>query len=372
MKIGILGGGQLGRMLLQAGTNYTAETFVLENDENCPSAHLCNCFVKGDINDFETVYHFGKQLDALTIEIESVNVEALEKLEFEGVRVYPSPKALRIIKSKITQKEFFKTNNIPTADFKITQTKSELKQLEYFLPAVHKISEGGYDGKGVEIIKDISQIDKAFDTPSILEKMVKVQKEIALIVAINDKGETVIYPPAEMVFDIRYNLLDYQVSPARIEKSILWKAEAIALKTIKELKSAGIFAVEMFIDDKNDILVNEIAPRVHNSGHHTIEANFCSQFDMLWRILLQYPLGNPKEILPSAMINLVGNEGYTGNAKYIGLDEILKLDNAYIHLYGKIQTKPGRKMGHITVIASDYNELTYQAHKIKNLIKVES
>ncbi len=370
MKIGILGGGQLGRMLLQAGINYVVDTYVLENDEHCPAAHLCHHFTKGNIQDFETVYNFGKQLDAITIEIESVNVDALEKLESEGVRVYPSSSALRIIKNKVTQKQFYKQHQIPTSEFVITQSLSELKLHSNFLPAVHKIGEGGYDGKGVQLIKEEKEIMNGFDSPSVLEKIVSIHKEIAVIVAVNENGELAVYPPAEMVFDARYNLLDFQVSPAIISKEVFWKVEAIAIKAVKELKSAGIFAVELFIDKKNDVLVNEMAPRVHNSGHHTIEGNFSSQYDMLWRILLQLPLGNTAPILPSAIVNIIGEEGHVGKAVYEGLDEVLKMNNAFVHLYGKTHTKPGRKMGHVTVLANDYAELSHKAHKIKNILKV--
>ena len=370
MKIGILGGGQLGRMLLQAAANYVAETYVLENDEHCPAAHLCHHFVKGDIKDFETVYQFGKGLDALTIEIESVNVEALEKLENEGVKVYPRPSAIKIIKNKITQKEFYKSNEIPSPDFKVTQTLADLQLYTSFLPAVHKLAMGGYDGKGVQVLKSEKAFDKAFNEPAVLEKMVNIKKEIALIVAMNSKGEAAIYPPAEMIFDQSLNLLDYQLSPAQLPEQVLWKAEAIALKLVKALQSPGLFAVEMFVDHNNEVLVNETAPRVHNSGHHTIEANYCSQYDMLLRIMLEYPLGNTDPILPSSIVNLVGAEGYSGEAKYDGLDEVLKMDNVFVHLYGKTQTRPGRKMGHVTIISKEINELTYKAHKIKNTLKV--
>ncbi|MBY0482457.1 MAG: 5-(carboxyamino)imidazole ribonucleotide synthase [Chitinophagaceae bacterium] len=370
MQVGILGGGQLGRMLLQAAANYTVETFVLENDANCPAAHLCHHFTKGDIRDFDTVYAFGKNLDAITIEIESVNIEALEKLASEGVRIFPNPASIRIIKNKITQKEFYKTNEIPSPDFVLTQSLEELKQQIHFLPAVHKIAEGGYDGKGVQVLKDLNAIDKGFDAPSVLEKMIDLQKEIAIIIAINEKGEAAIYPPAEMLFDPILNLLDNQVSPARIPEKVLWKAEAIALKVAKALKSPGLFAVELFIDRDDNVWVNETAPRVHNSGHHTIEANYCSQYDMLWRIILGYPLGNTKPISPSAIVNLLGAPEYSGNAVYEGLNEVLKADNVFVHLYGKADTKPGRKMGHVTILSSDYQELLYQANRIKQMLKV--
>jgi len=372
MKVGILGGGQLGRMLLQAAANYIVETFVLENDENCPAAHLCNHFIKGDIKDFDAVYNFGKQVDALTIEIEAVNIDALEKLENEGIKIYPKPAALKIIKNKITQKDFYKANEIPTPAYLVTNDLSELKNNKSFLPAVHKIGEGGYDGKGVQIIKNETDLDKGFNTSSVLEKMVDIKKEISIIVAMNDKNETEIYPPSEMIFDPVLNLLDYQISPAELPQRVLWKAEAIALKVVKDLKSAGLFAIEMFVDKNDDMFVNETAPRVHNSGHHTIEANYCSQYDMLWRIILNYPLGNTDPILPSSIVNLLGADGYSGEAKYEGLDEVLQMENVFMHLYGKKQTRPGRKMGHVTIINKDRTDLTYKAHKIKNILKVIS
>jgi 5-(carboxyamino)imidazole ribonucleotide synthase len=372
MKVGILGGGQLGRMLLQAAANYTVETFVLENDSNCPAAHLCHHFIKGDIKDFNTVYEFGKNLDAITIEIEAVNIEALEKLASEGVKIYPNPAAIRIIKNKITQKEFYKNNEIPSPNFLITNSLEELSAQINFLPAVHKIGEGGYDGKGVQVLIEATDIPKGFDAPSVLEKMVDIQKEIALIIAVNDKGETAIYPAAEMLVNQQLNLLDYQVSPARLPENILWKAEAIALKVAKSLNSPGLFAVELFVDPQGNVWVNETAPRVHNSGHHTIEANYCSQYDMLWRIILNYPLGNTDPIMPSAIVNLLGAPEQNGKAIYKGLEEVLRMDQVFVHLYGKTHTKPGRKMGHVTIISSDYQDLIHQANKIKHLLEVNA
>ena len=369
MKVGILGGGQLGRMLLQAAANYDVTTYVLENDAECPAAHLCHHFVKGNINDYDAVYNFGKQLDALTIEIEAVNVDALEQLEKEGVKVYPTPSAIRIIKNKILQKQFYADHEIPSSAFHITQNKSDLSNHISFLPAVHKLGEGGYDGKGVQVINAETELSLGFDAPSVLEKKINIKKELALIVGMNANNETITFPPAEMIFDQVYNLLDYQLSPAKIDEKQLWKAEAIALKIVNNLKSPGLFAVELFIDEHGDVWVNETAPRVHNSGHHSIEANYSSQYDMLWRILLNYPLGNPKEILPSAIVNIIGATGYEGDVKYEGLDEVLKMENVFVHLYGKKKTKPGRKMGHVTIISNDYQDLTYKAHKIKNTLK---
>ncbi|HTI93918.1 MAG TPA: 5-(carboxyamino)imidazole ribonucleotide synthase [Puia sp.] len=372
LKVGILGGGQLGRMLLQAAANYPVETFVLENDENCPAAHLCHHFVKGDIRNFDDVYNFGKGLNALTIEIESVNDDALEKLESEGVKVYPRSSALRIIKNKIIQKKYYTEHSIPTAEYHITDDLAGVRSRIDFLPAVHKIGAGGYDGKGVRIIRHKDDVDQAFDAPGVLEKLITVEKEIAQIIAVGAKGETAIYPPVDMVFDARLNLLDYQISPADLPQNLLWKVEAISLRVVKELKSPGIFAVELFVTKQGEVFVNETAPRVHNSGHHTIEANYSSQFDMLWRVILGYPLGNTDAILPGAIVNLVGAEGCSGEAHYEGLEEVLQMDNVFVHIYGKKDTKPGRKMGHVTIISREKQDLVYKAHKIKNTLKVIS
>ncbi len=371
-KIGILGGGQLGRMLLQAGANYPAETFVMENDPTCPAGHLCNHFTKGDITNYDDVYNFGKTLDAVTIEIESVNVDALKKLKADGVKIYPSPSALEIIKNKILQKQFYIENQIPTSEFIITKNKNELSNHINFLPAAHKLALGGYDGKGVQILKNEKDFSKGFDEDAVLEKLINIKKEISIIVSINEKGDTAMYAPVEMIFNKDFNLLEYQLSPANINEKTLWKAEAIALTVVKKLKSAGIFAVEMFIDQADNVWVNETAPRVHNSGHHTIEANFCSQFDMLWRIMLGYPLGNTKPIMHSAIVNLIGEGNYKGEAKYCNLNEVLKIENVFVHIYGKKETRPGRKMGHVTILSNERQHLTHIANKIKQTLKVIS
>lgn len=372
IKAGILGGGQLGRMLLQAAANYPVETFVLENDPDCPAAHLCKHFTTGDIKNFEDVYQFGKGLDVLTIEIENVNEDALQKLEDEGVKVFPRPAALKIIKSKIAQKEFYKNIEVPSGDFVITNSKAELLQHKDFLPAVHKLDTGGYDGRGVEVMKTEADLDRGFDAPAVLEKMIKVEKELSMIIAVNEKGETAIYDAVDMVVDQRLNLLSYQLSPAAIPEKTLWKAEAVALKVVKELKSPGIFAVELFSDAAGNIWVNETAPRVHNSGHHSIEACYSSQFDMLWRVMLGYPLGNTAQILPAAIVNLVGEPGHTGDAHYEGLNDVLAMDNVFVHIYGKKQTKPGRKMGHVTILSNEPQELVHKVNGIKQLLKVKS
>ena len=370
MKIGILGGGQLGRMLLQAAANYPIETFVMENEADCPAAHLCHHFTKGDIRNYEDVYHFGQQVDALTIEIENVNVEALEKLETEGKKIFPRPSVLRTIKDKILQKNYYASFQIPTSEFVVTENHHAVQALAHMLPMVQKMATGGYDGKGVQVIKEADQLKQAWDQPSVIEKMVNIRKEIAQMVAINEKGETAIYPPVEMIFDPYLNLLDYQLCPAELDQKTRWKAEAIALTVVKNFNSPGIFAIEMFVDDEGDVLVNETAPRVHNCGHHTIEAHYSSQFDMLWRVILGYPLGNTNAIMPSVMVNIIGAENYEGIARYEGLDEVLRIDNAFVHIYGKKKTKPGRKMGHVTILARDRQELSFQSHKVKQLLRV--
>ncbi|TAE70934.1 MAG: 5-(carboxyamino)imidazole ribonucleotide synthase [Bacteroidetes bacterium] len=369
-KIGILGGGQLGRMLLQAAANYAVETYVLETDEHCPSAHLCTHFVKGNLQNYDEVLAFGKLVDVLTIEIEHVNVEALEALEQQGVQVIPSAAAIRTIQNKILQKQLYTAHGIPTADYIITQTAEELTQHQAFLPAVHKLAKGGYDGKGVQVLNNQESLTQAFNEPAVLEKKVAIQQELALIVAVSTQGETAVYPLSEMVFNPYLNLLDFQISPARVSQEVLWKAEAIAIKVVKALKSPGLFAVELFVDANNEVLVNEVAPRVHNSGHHSIEGNACSQFDMLLRILLHYPLGNTQSLSASCLVNVLGAPNHAGPAVYQGLEDVLKMDGVYVHLYGKTHTKPGRKMGHITILDKDRTALIHKANKVKDFLKV--
>lgn len=358
----------MGRMLLQSAANYPVETFLMENDPECPSAHLCHHFTKGDIKNFDDVYNFGKNLDAVTIEIENVNAEALEKLENEGIKIFPKPSVLKIIKNKISQKQFYQQYQIPTSKFIITNNIAELNEQESFLPAVHKLGTGGYDGRGVQIIKTSEEIKKGFDAPAVLEKFIAIDKEIAQMVAVNEKGEAAIYPPVEMLFDPVLNLLDYQLCPAELTKQVLYKVEAIALAVAKNFRSPGLFAVEMFVDKAGEVYVNETAPRVHNSGHHTIEAHYCSQFDMLWRVILNYPLGNTNYILPSIMVNIIGSDGHSGEVLYDGLEETLKIENAFVHLYGKKETRPGRKMGHVTIMSHEKQELLFQSNKVKRTL----
>lgn len=372
IKAGILGGGQLGRMLLQAAANYPVVTYVMEKSADCPAGHLCHHFVEGDITREEDVYAFGRGLDVLTIEIEKVNVAALERLSNEGVKVIPHPSVIKTIQKKISQKAFYTDNSIPTPDYVVTGTLAELDNHLDRLPAVHKLSEGGYDGRGVQVLDTAQDLPMAFDAPAILEKKVKISRELSMLVACSQSHEIAVYPPVEMIVDPYLNQLDYQISPAILPDEVYWKAEAIAIKVVQSFKSAGLYAVELLVDASNDVWVNETAPRVHNSGHHTIEGNYSSQFDMLWRILLEYPLGNTDPVSTSAMVNLVGANDHAGKAVYAGLDQILAMDHCFVHIYGKEETRPGRKMGHVTVVHADRSELLHICNKIKHTIKVIS
>ena len=369
-KIGILGGGQLGRMLLQAAAGYAVETYVLEAGTDPPAAHLADHFIEGDITDYDTVYRFGKSVDVLTIEIEHVNVEALVQLEKEGLKIYPKPAVLKTIKDKGLQKLFYVQHHIPTADFTIIQSRQDILDHSQLLPAAQKLRTGGYDGKGVSIIRSTSELLRAFDQPSILEKLVDIALEISVIVARNDQGETAVYPATEMVFDPRYHLVDYLLSPAAITLEQSREAQALALQVVNAFDSSGIFAVELFLDRQGILWVNETAPRAHNSGHQSIEGNQSSQYDMQMRILQNLPLGNTEITKPSLMLNLIGEGGFTGPVFYEGLDEIMKMKDCFVHLYGKTETRPGRKMGHITILGKDREELIARAKDIKETIRV--
>jgi 5-(carboxyamino)imidazole ribonucleotide synthase len=359
-------------MLLQSAANYHVETYVLESGKNPPASSLCHYFTEGDIKDFDTVYSFGKKVDVLTIEIENINVDALIKLEAEGLKVIPRPAVLQAIKDKGLQKDFYRDHNIPTSDYILTENEEDLQTKLSFLPAAHKLRTGGYDGKGVSILKSESDTHKAFSEPSVLEKLVDIDKEIAVMVARNSAGDTAVYPAVEMVFDPKYNLVDMLLSPADITPAQTAEVQRIAKQVVDAFGSEGVFAVEMFLDKAGNVLVNETAPRAHNSGHQSIEGNYSSQYDMQMRVLQDLPLGNTDTILPSLMLNLIGEEGHSGHVYYKGMDEALKIKGVYIHLYGKHETKPGRKMGHITIIGENKNDLLDKARSLKEILKVIS
>jgi 5-(carboxyamino)imidazole ribonucleotide synthase len=372
LKIGILGGGQLGRMLLQCAANYHVETFVLESSAESPAASLCHHFVEGDIRDYETVYRFGKQVDVLTIEIENVNVDALYTLESEGIKIIPKPGVLATIQDKGQQKEFYVRHKIPTSEYILTDDLEGVRSHDSFLPAAHKLRTGGYDGKGVRLLRNHADIDYSFDAPGILEKLIDIDKEIAVIVARNEAGEIAVYPPTEMVFDPKYNLVESLISPAWLTDAQAQEAQRIAKHVVDALDSPGIYAVEMFLDKAGNILVNETAPRAHNSGHQSIEGNYSSQYDMQMRVLQNLPLGSTDTIMPSLMLNLIGEDGYSGPVIYEGLPTVLAMKDVYVHLYGKQETKPGRKMGHLTILSENKNDLLDRARSLKNIIKVIS
>ena len=369
-KLGVLGGGQLGRMLMQPCTNFNVFTSMLDGDENSPCKGIANEFICGEILDYDTVYNFGKDKDVVTIEIENVNIEALKKLESEGVKVYPQPNVIEIIKDKRRQKEFYKSKGIPTADFILTESKIDVSNFKEFLPAFHKLGTGGYDGGGVVKISTVEDLDKAFDAPGLLEKFIDFQKEISVIVARNPDGQVRAFPVVECVFHPEHNLVDYLISPAKLSVKQEAEAQEIAQNVIESFGMVGILAVEMFITKEGNIVVNEVAPRPHNSGHQTIDGNVVSQYEQHLRAILNLPLGDTSIKLPSAMVNLLGEEGYTGDAIYKGIEDLMAMDGVNILLYGKKVTKPYRKMGHITILNENVDALKKIIEEVKQKIKI--
>ena len=372
LKIGILGGGQLGRMWIQNALNYNVNVSILDPDKDAPCKNICDDFQVGSLADFNTVYEFGKKVDLLTIEIEKVNVEALKKLVAEGVKVYPEPHIIELIQDKGTQKQWLKEHHIPTSDFKLIDSKSDLNDLKWSLPYVQKLRKDGYDGKGVFIIKEKSQLTEAFEAPSLVEQMVDFEKEIAIIVARNESGEIKTFPAVEMDFHPTANLVEFQISPAAVSDFIQLKAANIAENIAEELGLIGLLAIEFFVCKNGEILVNEMAPRPHNSGHQSIEGNVCSQFDQHLRAITGQPLGDTANRANAVMINLLGEAGFSGEAVYQGLEEVLHLPGVYIHLYGKKITKPFRKMGHVTIIHNDREQAIKIAKEVKEKLKVIS
>jgi 5-(carboxyamino)imidazole ribonucleotide synthase len=370
--LGIVGGGQLGRMVIQSAISYNIDIHILDPDPNAPCKSICQKFINGSLNDFETVYAFGQACDIITIEIENVNTEALQRLADEGKEVFPQPYIIKMIQDKRLQKQFYKEKGIPTAEFILTEDKADVIRNAAFLPAVNKLGKEGYDGRGVQMLRTESDLEKAFEAPGLLEKLIDFDKEIAVIVAKNKKGETKAFPVVECSFHPTANLVEFLFSPAQISEETEQKAKEIALQVIEELGMIGILAVEMFVTKSGEILVNEIAPRPHNSGHHTIEANFTSQFEQHFRAVMDMPLGNTDTRCPAAMVNLLGEEGYIGDAIVEGLDQAMSQKGVYLHLYGKKITKPFRKMGHITILDEEVEVLKKRALEIKELVKIKS
>ena len=374
--MGILGGGQLGRMLLAETQKFDIHTSILESNKKAPCAEICNTFVVGDLLDFDAVYNFGKTVDVLTIEIENINLDALDKLEQEGLTIYPKPKDLRIIQSKARQKNFYIDHQIPTAEFSHYAYLEELihsfENSIIQFPFVWKAARFGYDGNGVKIVRNIKDLESLPNVECITEKLIPFKNELAVIVARNAAGEVKTYPVVEMEFHPEANQVEYVICPARIETEVAEKAREIALKVVSDLDFVGLLAVEMFQTEDDKILVNEVAPRPHNSGHYSIEASYTNQFEQHLRSVLNLPLGNTASKVAGIMVNLVGEEGFSGEVVYQNIEEILKIDGVTPHIYGKKETRPFRKMGHVTIVNSDIAIARKVAQKVKETIRVIS
>ncbi len=373
-KIGILGGGQLGKMLCLAVGKWHLDISILDPDAAAPARHFCNYFEQGDFKDYETVLQFGRKVDILTIEIEHVNEAALFQLEREGKVIHPRPSALSLIKDKGLQKEFYQKNGIPTADFVCFDDKKALKKgLETWqLPCVWKSRTGGYDGKGVSILRAIDDVEKLPDVACLLEKLVSIDKEIAVIAARNSDGDAVVYQSVEMEFDETANLLDLQLAPAYVSRRTENLVRKIALDLIEKLDICGVLAVEFFQTSRGEILVNEVAPRPHNSGHHTIEASITSQFEQHIRGILNLPLGDTRLTSASVMFNLLGTPPFEGDAHYKNFEKALDTGGVFVHRYGKAKTKPYRKMGHVNVLAEDVEVAYEKALALKKILRIEA
>jgi 5-(carboxyamino)imidazole ribonucleotide synthase len=375
-KLGILGGGQLGKMLLAETRKFDIQTYVFDPSMDAPCQFGATYFFIGDLMDYDTVYEFGKKVDLLTIEIENINLDALEKLEAEGLKVYPSPKTLRLIQNKGVQKDFYVENQIPTAAFKrfnnLNKLRSEIENGLIEMPFVWKCAQFGYDGNGVKIVRSITDIETLPNVECIAEQMVPFKNELAVIVARSASGEVKAYPVVEMEFHPEANQVEYVICPARIDFNIAKKANKIALQVSKAYNHVGLLAVEMFQTHDEGILVNEVAPRPHNSGHYSIEASYTSQFENHLRAILDLPLGNTGSKVAGIMVNLVGEEGFTGNVIYENIEKIMAISGVTPHIYGKRVTRPFRKMGHVTIVNEDMNEARRIAEEVKNTIRVIS
>jgi len=371
LKVGLIKGGQLGLMLLEASRSFDIQTFVLDDDPNCPCRSLCDEFVLGNCEDFDDVYAFGKKVDLITFEYEHINIDALKKLHKEGLAIFPSPDSLAIVQDKGRQKEFYRDNAIATSPFHLINNKQAIAPLVSRFPVVQKTRKAGYDGKGVMKLNGLDDLGKAFDGPSVLEEYVDFVNEIAVVVARNQQGEIALYPTVSMVFHPVQNLVEFLASPANITADVDAKARRLAIKIAEQINLVGVMAVEMFVTKDNEVLVNEIAPRVHNSGHHTIEANVTSQFEQHWRAVLGLPLGSTAIKSPAVMVNILGEAGFDGKARYEGIEEAIKLGGVHVHLYGKAITRPFRKMGHATIVDENVDKALTKARIVKEIIKVK-
>lgn len=362
----------MGRMLIQSAIDFNLEISILDPDPSAPCSLIAHKFVHGEFTDYQTVLDFGRKCQLVTIEIENVNTEALKQLVREGTRVWPQPEIIELIQDKCLQKKFFQDHNIPTAEFVLVEDSKEALGYEHMLPAFFKLGKAGYDGRGVQKLLKRDDFDDLLKGPGLLEKLVDFEKEISVIVARNQDGEIRTFPTVELVFNPQYHLVEYLFTPVLITIQQEQEAQELARKIISELDMVGLLAIEMFVEKSGTIVVNEIAPRPHNSGHHTIEGNQTSQYQQLWRAVLNWPLGSTASYGPTAMVNLLGEPGFQGPAVYDGLSEILAMDGVHIHLYGKKITKPFRKMGHVTLIETEGQSLEEKARIIKNHLKIIS
>jgi len=376
IKLGIIAGGQLGKMLVLAASNWNVKSYVLDKDDHCPASSSCTFFFRGDQLNYDDVYRFGQMVDVLALELENVNIEALKKLKQEGKKIYPDPDKLEIIQDKGLQKQFYQKIKVPSSPFSLFNSKQEILSAvdsgKLQLPFVQKLRKGGYDGRGVSIIRSKEDLINLLDGASVIEHLVDIEKEISAIVARNERGEVKCHPTVEMEFNPNANLVEKLICPSTLSKETEEEAEKIAVKIITELDLYGILAVEMFVDKNKNIWVNEVAPRPHNSGHHTIESAITSQFEQLLRAIFNLPLGSTKLKMPAVMINLLGESGYEGKVRYEGLTECMAVEGVKIHLYGKKITKPFRKMGHVTVLAPTIDEAKKKADFVKEKMKVIS
>lgn len=376
IKIGILGGGQLGKMLLEVTQRYDLYTKVLDPAADAPCKVGCKEFVQGSFNDYDTVMAFGADCDVITIEIESVNTQALRDLQAQGKKVFPQPEIVELIQNKVDQKQFYTDHNLPTAPWFGFKNKSDmmrkLDKLAFRLPFVWKAATGGYDGRGVAVIRNMKELEPLPDVPGLIEELAAIEHEIALVASRNERGEVVAFPPVEMHFHPIANLVEYVFCPAELSQKTLLQASSLALSLVDQLGIVGVLAVEMFVTKDGAIWINECAPRVHNSGHLTIEGCVTSQFEQHLRAILGLPAGSTTLVRPSVMVNLTGEEGHSGAVVYEGAAEMMALEGAYMHLYGKTETRPYRKMGHVTLTAETLAEAREKAMRVKEILKVKA
>ncbi len=375
-KLGIIAGGQLGKMMALAASNLDLTTYVMDTEQEAPASSVCKHFFIGDYSNYQDVYDFGKKVDLLTLELEHVNIEALLQLKKEGKEIHPDPDKLKIIQDKGLQKQHFKTHQLPSSAFSLYESKEEILKAilknELQFPFVQKSRTLGYDGKGVIVIQKKEDLENLLDVPSMIEGMVVIEKELSVIVARNKKGAISYYPPVEMIFNKDGNLVDMLLCPANISKELAEKSVALAIKTIESFNICGLLAVELFLDGQNEIWINEVAPRPHNSGHHTIESSYTSQYEQHLRAVLDFPLGSTEMMSPSVMLNLLGEKGYKGPVIYEGIEKCLAVEGAKFHIYGKKQTKPLRKMGHVTVLDKSIEKALSKANYIKENLKIKA